>query len=63
MWNSRKLLKISVRSKNTKFVIPIPLMVFYELSESLQDLLAILAFVVPNTKITIKNKQYRLKTS
>lgn len=62
MLSSRKLLKINLRSKSTKFVIPVPLIVFYELLESLQDLLAVLAFLVPDRTITINNKQYRLKS-
>lgn len=61
MLNRAKLLKVNVRSGKIKIGIPVPLMIFSELLDCLQDLLALVAFFVPNVQINIKEKKYNLK--
>ncbi|MCT4597352.1 MAG: hypothetical protein N4A50_05685 [Vallitalea sp.] len=63
MLNSRKLLKIKIKSKKTRIVIPIPLIVFWGLLECIEDLLAVLSFILPNKNIKINKKSYKLKES
>ncbi|GKX30481.1 hypothetical protein SH1V18_29610 [Vallitalea longa] len=62
MLNRAKLLKLNIRSKKTKIVIPIPLIIFSELLDCVQDLIVIVAFIVPNIEITIKEKKYSIKS-
>ncbi|GMQ60151.1 hypothetical protein AN1V17_45510 [Vallitalea sediminicola] len=61
MWNRAKLLKINIRSKNTKIVIPVPLFIFSQLVDCVMDLLALITFFTPGIKITIKSKKYNLR--
>lgn len=61
MWNKPKILKIKIHSQNTKISIPIPLFIFHQLLDCTMDLLALITFIIPGIKITIKNKKYNLK--
>lgn len=61
MWNRAKLLKINIRSKNTKIVIPVPLFIFSQLIDCTMDLLSLITFFTPGIKVTIKSKKYNLR--
>ncbi|MCT4688638.1 hypothetical protein [Vallitalea sp.] len=61
MWNRTWLLKIKIKSKKTRIVIPVPLFIFSQLLDCTMDLLAIIAFFTPRTNIAIKNSKYNLK--
>ncbi|GMQ63140.1 hypothetical protein [Vallitalea maricola] len=61
MWNRARLLKINIKSKKTKIVIPVPLFIFSQLLDCTMDLLAIIAFFTPSINIKIKSSKYNLK--